>query len=241
VFQLLLFLEGLVHMVSLGNRILAELVDDDEYSFFFRRLISVPLSFGQILSAPGIPIKHAYFITGGMACVLTSKRNGMTVSDHVIGREGFVGVPLILECDQLPVASTVVQVAGDAMRTDIALFREAFRKPGKLQSLLHRYVLSHLGHVMQVAACNRLHCIGERLALLLLMTSDRVGDEFRMTHETIAQMLGSRRATVTVEAERFQSKGLVRYRYGHITILNHRGLQDAACECYGVHREDFQP
>lgn len=226
-------------MVSLGNRILAELVNDDEYSFFLRRLVPVPLTFGQILSTPGIPMKHAYFITGGMACVLTLMKNGMMVSDHVIGREGFVGIPLVLQCDQLPVASTVVQVAGDAMRTDTAFFREALRKPGKLQLLLHRYVLSHIVHIMQTAACNRLHCIGERLALLLLMTSDRVGDEFRMTHETIAQMLGSRRATVTVEAERFQSRGLVRYRYGKVTILNRRGLQEAACECYGVHRDEL--
>jgi CRP-like cAMP-binding protein len=226
-------------MVSLGNRILAELANDGEYSLFLRRLVPVALNFGEILSSPGIPMKHAYFVTGGMACVLTSMKNGTTVSDHVIGREGFVGVPLVLECDHFPVASTVVLVAGNAMRTDIALFRDALRKPGKLQLLLHRYVLFHLVHVMQTAACNRLHCIGERLALLLLMTSDRVGDEFRMTHETIAQMLGSRRATVTLEAERFQSKGLVRYRYGQVTILNHRGLQDAACECYGVHRDEF--
>jgi CRP-like cAMP-binding protein len=226
-------------MASCSNHILAALVDDDEYSSFLRNLIAVPLSVDQVLSAPGIPMKHAYFVTGGMACILTGLKDGTTVSDQIIGSEGFIGIPLVLESDRLSVAGTVVQVAGSAMRIDVASLRETLKTPGKLNQLLHRYVLAHIVHLMQAAACNRLHSIRERLACLLLMTSDRVGEDFRITHERIAEMLGSRRATITIEAERFQDKGLLNYRYGHMTIVKRKGLQQIACECYAVYRDEL--
>jgi CRP-like cAMP-binding protein len=188
---------------------------------------------------PSVPVKQAYFITSGVACTLTNMRNGMTAAIHIIGREGFVGLPFLFASDTFPNAATVVHIAGSALRIDARVLLQEMSKPGTLQTLMRRYAMAEMVVAMQAAACNGLHSISERLALWLLMTSDRAGTDFRMTHETIAQILGSRRATVTIQAELLQRLGLLTYSYGRIHIANQSRLTQLACECYELQKQQL--
>ncbi len=220
------------------NRILKALAKSGDH-LIFKYLVPVSLGVGQVLSTPSVPVKHAYFITSGVACTLTNMRNGMTVATHIIGREGFVGLPLLFASNTFPNAATVVHIAGSALRIDARVLLQEICRPGTLQTLMQRYALAEMIVVMQAAACNGLHSITEQLARWLLMTSDRVGTDFRMTHETIAQILGSRRATVTIQAELFQRLGLLTYRYGRIHIANPGRLRQLTCECYELQNQQL--
>ena len=220
------------------NRILNALAKSGDH-FISKYLVPVSLDAGQFLSAPSVPVKQAYFITSGAICTFTNMRNGTTVATHIIGREGFVGLPLLFASDAFPNAATVVQIAGSALRIDARVLLQETSKPGTLQTLMRRYAMAEMVVAMQAAACNGLHSISERLARWLLMTSDRVGADFRMTHETIAQILGSRRATVTIQAELLQRLGLLTYRYGRIHIASRVRLTQLACECYEVQRQQL--
>ena len=220
------------------NRILSALAKSGDH-FIFKYLAPVSFEAGQLLSAPSVPVKQAYFMTSGVACTLTNMRNGMMVATRIVGREGFIGLPLLFASDAFPNAATVVQIAGSALRIDARVLRQEMSKQGTLQWLMRRYAMAEMVVVIQAAACNGLHSITERLARWLLMTSDRVGTDFRMTHETIAQLLGSRRATVTIQAELLQRLGLLTYRYGRIHIANRGRLMQLACECYELQKQQF--
>ena len=206
----------------------------------FKYLLPTSLAVGQVLSTPSIPFRQAYFLTSGMACMVVNVRNGGTVATHLVGHEGFVGLPLLFGSDTFLNAMAVMETAGTALRITAGSFIEEMAKPGPLQALMRRYALAQLTGSMQTAACNRLHSIEERLACWLLMAADRVGPHFRLTHETIGNILGSRRATITTQAERFQQAGLATYRYGHIRIANRERLQRVSCECYKIHRKELE-
>lgn len=221
------------------NRILNALAKSGDH-FISKYLVPVSLQAGQLLSTPSVPVKEAYFITSGVACTLTNMRNGMTVATHIIGREGFVGLPLLFASDAFPNAATVVQIAGSALQIDARVLLQEMSKPGTLPTLMRRYAMAEMVVAMQAAACNGLHSITERLTRWLLMTSDRVGTDFRMTHEAISQILGSRRATVTIQAELLQRLGLLTYRYGRIHIANRGRLAQLACECYELQKQQLE-
>jgi CRP-like cAMP-binding protein len=196
----------------------------------------VILTAGQVLAASPGPVNYGYFITNGMVCLLTVMKNGMTTADHLVGREGFVGLPLLLGNVNPQPGTVVVQIPGRAMRIDAAAFLEEFNKPGLFQNVMRRYGLARMVGITQTAACNTLHCIQERMACWLLLTADRVGIDVPVTHDAIAQMLGSRRATVSVHAEKLQRMGLITYGYKLIHIQDRNGLEKVACECYQIHR-----
>jgi CRP-like cAMP-binding protein len=220
------------------NRILAAL-DGNELALHARHLRPVVLNAGCVLIAPDTPIKHAYFLTDGMACIFTTTKSGQTVQNDLVGREGFVGVPLILGYDRIVNSTVLMQIAGRAFKIDAALFQAASNQPGKLQLLLRRYAHSQLIRVMQTSVCNRVHSMEERLASWLLMVSDRVGPEFRATHDVMAEMLGSRRVTLTLRAHELQRAGIIQYTYGRLRILNRTRLERRACECYNTLRDEF--
>lgn len=225
----------------LGNRILSA-VGRDEYTHLQTQLNQVPLAKGQILSEACAPTRNAYFITDGVACTFTNMKNGGMIANQLIGREGFVGLPAVLGNGTMPSARTVMQTSGGAFSIKAGPFLDALKKHGRLDAILKRYALAQMNQLMQISACNHLHCIEERLAFWLLMTTDRVGVRFKVTHDMMAKMLGSRRATVTVHAEKMQHDGMINYRYGVIEILNRRLLEQLACECYEIQRnesEDF--
>ena len=146
-----------------GNRILSVLALEGTHPIF-SRLISVPLTARQVLAAPSASLNYGYFITKGMACGLTVMKNGATVTDHLIGPEGFVGFSLLFGVlnDQTLIKIqpvTVVQVPGNSLRIDAAAFIEEYNRPGSFQDIMRRYALARMAAITQTAACNTIHCI----------------------------------------------------------------------------------
>jgi CRP-like cAMP-binding protein len=194
----------------------------------------VTLTFGEVLYEPGETIRHVYFPGDSLVSLLTLADGHLALEVGLIGREGMVGIPLVLGHDASSVRA-LVQGTGTALRMPSVSFREEFRLCLPLQHELYRYVHALMAQISQTAACNRFHVVEMRLARWLLMTHDRVkSDRFRMTHEFLGHMLGVRRVGVTKAAQALQKRKLIRYSRGDITVLNRAGLEAAACECYEV-------
>lgn len=183
--------------------------------------------------------KYAYFLEDGLASVVLPMENGATVEVGVVGREGVVGLPMLLGAKTMP-GETYIQVAGSGFRIEAQRLKDEFERPGELRRHLHKYLLANLVQSAQNAACNRVHPIAERLARWLLTCHDRVRtDRIPLTHEFLAAMLGTPRTTVTLAAGTLHQAGLIDYTRGHVTIKNRQKLERAACECYRVVRDEF--
>jgi CRP-like cAMP-binding protein len=183
---------------------------------------------------------HAYFVEEGLASVVLAMRDGTTVEVGVVGREGVVGLPVLLGADSMP-GETFIQVEGFGFRIGAKFLRQEFERPGKLRNHLQKYLLANLVQSAQYAACNRVHPIAERLARWLLTCHDRIqSDRMPLTHEFLGQMLGAPRTTVTLAAGTLHEAGLIDYSRGHVTIKNRTRLENAACECYEVVHKEFQ-
>jgi CRP-like cAMP-binding protein len=165
--------------------------------------------------------------------------DGATAEMGLVGNEGIVGVALFLGGETTPNLA-VVQVAGGALRMEVPVLLEEFRRGGPFQLALLRYTQALLTQISQTAVCNRLHPVDKRLCRWLSMTRNRLpSNEVLMTQEFIAHMLGVRREGVTAAAHRLQKSGLIRYRRGHIAIVDREGLEAAACECYRVVKNEY--
>jgi CRP-like cAMP-binding protein len=222
-----------------GNRLLAAL-PPDEYARLAPHLETVALSFKLVLYAPDEPITHLYFPTEGVASLLQFNTDGTAVEAATVGNEGMVGLPVFLGLESTP-GQAVVQIAGAGQRIPWNVFRREVQAGTPLHDLLHRYTQALMVQMAQGAACNRLHSITERCARWLAMTRDRVrGDEFALTQEFLAQMLGTRRAAVSEAASALQEAGLIRYTRGTIRVLDRAGLEEAACACYGIIRTQYE-
>src|SRR2546421_390803 len=219
------------------NRILAALPAADQKRLF-GNLVLVPLQIKTVLFEPGAPIDAVYFPLDGVISLVTALQDGNIVEVATIGNEGIVGVPNVTG-GSLAVRG-ICQVAGRSLRMDAAEFLNEIDQEGPFRLLTQNYLQALFGQISQAAACNRLHSNEERLSRWLLMSHDRVGvDEFAITHEFLGQMLGSRRATVTLSAGIVQAAGLIRYHRGDVTIIGRRRLEAVACECYGVIRAEL--
>lgn len=198
------------------------------------KLEFVRLKLHQVLHEAGDTLKSAYFCNSGMFSVLNVMPDGKSVEVGLIGKEGFSGSPLVAGF-RTSHTRTVVQAEAGAFRIDADALRALLLKSPVLSHQLNRFAQLLAVQVTQVAACNRLHEVNERLARWLLMTQDRVGTrELPLTQEFLGQMLGTRRSSVTVSAGTLQLAGLIGYTRGRITILDRRHLEDAACDCYGL-------
>jgi CRP-like cAMP-binding protein len=156
-----------------------------------------------------------------------------------VGREGMVGLPLFLGATSSP-NSAFCQIAGRSLRLSARAFGEVLAADGALHRQIHRFVQATMVQLAQNVACNRLHTAEQRASRWLLMTQDRVGEnEFLLTQEFLAQMIGVRRATVSAVASALQRDGLIRYSRGQITVIDRGRLEASACECYGVVRAEF--
>lgn len=194
----------------------------------------------QTLYEEGAPIGHVYFPLTGVASLLTVMEDGSSVEVGTIGSEGMVGIPLLLGATTSP-GLCIVQVVGPMWRMPAEDFAEEIAHGGAFSEILHRYVQYFFIHVSQGTACNRLHPAEERCARWLLHMRERAGaDDFDLTHEFLAQMLGVRRATVTVIAGGLQNAGIIEYSRGHVQILDAERLQDSACECYAKIRAEYE-
>ncbi len=204
----------------------------------YQRLLSglepVVLNFGDVLYEPGRKIRHVYFPGNSLVSLLTVVDGRTALEVGMVGREGMVGLPLALGTDISSVRA-LVQGSGTALRMTSKRFSKEIRKSPQLQQEVHSYANALIAQVSQTAACNRFHVVGARLARWLLMTRDRMrSGEFRLTHEFLAHMLGVRRVGVTTAARKLQARKLIDYSRGQIRILDHKGLEAAACECYAL-------
>lgn len=184
-----------------------------------------------VLSEPDATIESVHFPLNCVVSLVTPLQGGAVVEVATVGNDGIVGVPMVFG-GALPVRA-ICSVAGRAQRMDTCSFLEAIERGGHLRELVADYSQALFGQISRAAACNRLHSADQRLSRWLLTGHDNVGsDEFAITHEYLARMLGSRRATVTLSAETLQAAGLISYGRGRVTIVDRAGLEAVACECY---------
>jgi CRP-like cAMP-binding protein len=224
---------------SRGNAIL-NAVPVDVRERLLGLMTPMSLKIKRVLFEAGEVITHVYFPLSGVVSLVTPLVDGNVVEVATIGNEGIVGVPL--QAGGALAVRAISQVAGTALRMDVATFLAEFGGNGAAHDLMQSYVTALFGQISQAAACNRLHSNEERLSRWLLMSHDRVGaNEFGITHEFLGQMLGSRRSTVTLSAGVLQAAGLIRYHRGRVSIRDRDGLEGASCECYGVIRALFDP
>jgi CRP-like cAMP-binding protein len=218
------------------NNLLAALSRNDR-GRLIAGLDPVMLKFGDVLYEPGEKIRHVYFPGNALVSLLVLADGHLALEVGLIGREGMVGVPLVLGAAVSSVRA-LVQGAGTALRMATPRFRRELDHSASLQRELYGYVHALMAQISQSAACNRFHVVERRLARWLLMTHDRVkSDRFRMTQEFLAHMLGVRRVGVTRAAQALQRRKLVCYSRGVITVLNRAGLESAACGCYDIVRD----
>jgi len=223
----------MIEPVAHSNHILASLADTD-YRRLKRQLEPVMLRFRQVLYEPGDPIRHVYFPVDCLVSLLTSVDRKRTLEVGMVGNEGMAGMPFILGVGISGVRA-LVQGAGRALRMASTPFRVEFDRSPSLQQALYRYTYALMAQISQTAACNRSHDAEERLARCLLMTRDRVGtDEFSLTQEFLAHMLGLRRVGVTESATELKRRKLIAYSRGQLRILDVSGLQRASCSCYQI-------
>ncbi len=223
---------------DVGNRLLAAL-PTDELDRLARHAEEVELTRRQCLLMPATRIDHVYFLQQGMVSLVQPLQDGAMVELALVGREGFIGIAVVLGSATTP-SEAMVQIPGPALRLRASVLREEIGRSPFLLALLLRYVLALHAQVSQAVACNGRHAAQARLARWLLAARDRIeSDEIALSHEFLAQMLGMRRASVTVAAGALKAAGLIRNSPGHITILDAEGLETAACECYRTVREEY--
>jgi CRP-like cAMP-binding protein len=200
----------------------------------------VALETKQVLYGPGQRIDRVYFPENAVVSVLTTVDGQTTFEVANIGNEGIVGVPVFLGVETVGARECYqVEIAGQARAMDVAAFLEA-AQDDPLRPLVQRFIQALLLQVSQRLACAAVHPIRARYCRWLLLTHDRMGDrEFPLTQESLAQMLGVRRASVTMAAGALQDAGFIRYSRGRVAILDRKGLENAACECYGIIRSEF--
>jgi CRP-like cAMP-binding protein len=202
-------------------------------------LTTVDLRAKDRLAEPNRPIETVYFPLDAVLSMAAVDRDGEAVEVGSVGCEGMAGVAVLLGAEQ-STSRMVVQIGGQAERMDAAVLRREAGHNDHFRRLLFLYVQAFMTQIAQSTACNRLHAAEQRLARWLLICRDRVGrDEMPITQETMAVMLGVRRATVTEAASKLQREGLIRYRRGVVAIMDRPGLEATTCECYGIVREEF--
>ena len=199
----------------------------------------VTLGLADILSEPGTPTRYAYFPTDGFIALVAQIEGSAGVEVGMVGREGMLGVQLVLGVPTSPLHARV-QGPGMAWRMGARAFREELGNSLALQRILRRYLYVLMAQLAESSACLRFHLIGPRLARWLLMSQDRShADSFEVTQEFLAAMLGVRRVGITVAAGDLQRNGLIVYSRGKLTVLDRHGLESAACSCYAADQKAY--
>ena len=218
---------------AVGNTMLLS-IPEEEYSALRPLLEPVSLPRYQVLYEQGEKIDYAYFPNDGMVSLVVIANDGRTVEVGICGRHGVAGVALAFGLNDA-FSRAIVQMPGSGLRISSSFLPETFDRCPVLRRMIERYVFTQQLQVAQIAACNRLHDMDQRLARWLLMCQDTIDSGLLpLTHEFIAQMLGSGRPTVTIAAGVLERAGLIQNTRGNVKIVNRKQLEDAACECYGA-------
>ncbi|MGI4827305.1 MAG: Crp/Fnr family transcriptional regulator [Janthinobacterium lividum] len=222
----------------LTNRLLESLSPSIKADLMkFLEPVALPLK--TVMFEAGQTPRYAYFLTSGLASVVTVMAGGEAVEVGLTGREGFPQGLHLLGPERGDTRA-FMQAAGTGLRMEFKRFEQEFKQVPEITTAVLRFVQSESLVMGQLAACNRLHEIEERLARWLLMVADRTGElQMELTQEFLGEMLGTRRSSVTIAASSLQRSGLINYRRGHIEILDRPRLEDAACECYPITRRLF--
>lgn len=220
------------------NHLLAALLDA-EFDRLSPHLELIPMLLGDVLYESGGKLQHVYFPTTSIVSLHYLLENGGSSEIAGVGNEGVLGVSLFMGGDTTP-SRAVVQTGGHGYRLKANILMEEFYRAGPVLRLLLRYTHALITQMSQTSVCNRHHSVEQQLSRFLLLTLDRLpSNELTMTQELIANMLGVRREGVTEAAGKLQSCGFIRYRRGHITVLDRSGLEQHACECYDVVKKEF--
>ena len=220
------------------NHLLAAL-PPTEFERLAPHLEPVELLLGDALYEPGEQLTHAYFPTSAIVSLHYVMESGASAETAGVGNEGVVGISLFMGGDTTP-SSAVVQTAGRAYRLETRLLKQEFDRGGLMQRLMLRYTQALLTQMAQTGACNRHHSVEQQLCRWLLLTLDRMPtNELVMTQELVASMLGVRREGITEAAGKLQHAGFIRYRRGHISVLERSGLETRVCECYDVVKKEM--
>jgi CRP-like cAMP-binding protein len=192
----------------------------------------VTVEFGAVLYEPGEPVRHVYFPIDSVVCLMATAEDRQALGTGLVGCEGMVGIALALEAE-ISSDRALVVATGTALRMDARCFQEALRQSPVLQRELHRYAYAKLALARHAVGCNCFHAARARLARCLLMMSDRVrSPAFFFTQAFLADVLGLRRCTITETAGDLQGRRLISYSRGHMRILDRKGLETVACDCY---------
>ena len=211
----------------------------EEFERLSAHLELVPMLLGQVLYEPGDQMQHAYFPTTAIVSLHYVMESGASAESAGVGNEGMVGISLFMGGNTTP-SSAVVQTSGHGYRLPARLLKQEFSRGGMVQGLLLRYTQALITQMFQTAACNRHYSVEQQLCRWLLLTLDRMpASELVMTQELVASMLGVRREGITQAAGSLQDGGFIRYRRGHISILDRSGLETRACECYAVVKKEI--
>jgi len=224
---------------EVGNRLLARL-PPEEFGLLRPHLERVQHTHGDPLIRPGQQVRLIHFPINCLGSLVAVMEDGATVESGAVGREGMIGIPVLL-ADGVTPMQTLVQIPGESYAARAAAVKEIFDRGGAFQKLIYRYVHTLFVVASQTAACNRLHRIDARLCRWLLMSADGIGSgDLRLTQEFLAIMLGVRRAGVSEAIGAMESEGLLRHSRARIEILDRRRLERAACECYRIVKNEYE-
>lgn len=202
------------------------------------KLKDIPLKLRTILHEAGSPVRDVYFPGGGFCSMLTVLDDGRMVEVATVGREGVVGVAGALNDDPSPTLSMVQAEMHTCYRISATAFRAEMERHGDFYNLMTRYAQAYVGVITQAVACNAIHSVEQRLARWLLLAHDRLEkDEFPLTQDFVAMMLGASRPTVSIVAGALQKARLIRYQRGRVAIVDRPKLESASCECYRTERD----
>jgi len=222
------------------NRLLAAL-PAAAYRRLAPRLTTVSIHTKQVLHPRGTPRRYVYFPNGGVVSLTTALSDGTVMEAATVGDEGMVGIEAFLGPDTAAPGDTLIQVPDtDAERLGVEDFRRELAARGALHTLMGRYAQVFIAQLMHTTTCNAMHPVPQRCARWLLMTHDRMrGEDFALSHECLAAMLGVQRPTVSKVAADLRRAGLIRYTHGRVSVRNRKGLERASCECYAIIRGHF--
>ncbi len=226
-------------MNAAPTNLLLHLLPAEQRVVLMRLLEAVTLPVRTVLFEPAVTPHYAHFITGGLASIVTYMKEGEAAEVGLVGREGLPEALHLLGPAHIQ-TNCFMQIGGTGLRMRFRELEHLFQRDAVLRRIVLCFVQYQTLNLSQVAACNRLHEVEERLARWLLMVSDRIGSsELRLTQEFLSQMLGARRSTVTLVAGSLQRRGWIEYTRGDVKILDRAGLEGAACECYAITRDSL--